>query len=302
MGGVSNGVVIDTQYEAHHTIYSEEGTDRSQNSKYTFSYMDDVADKLLLAVRDGRNACFIGLPCQCAAVRTFFDSNRESVEKLYLVDLACHGVPSGDYLNQHIRHINDKYAFVANDVCFRNHDIGTKKAYFFTLKDESEKIRYKKAVWNDDNFQIAYHSALMYRDNCYRCRYACEHRIGDITLADAPWLKNIKETQRDYFKGVSCILINSDKGLNLFKRMIEAKYIEASLMDIETAKGNITQLRKPSVPALERDLFLNEYSKSHDFDMACKKALRKQRAKRRLISWIKPNIAAALRNEKKLGE
>lgn len=299
--GVANGVIIKEDHEAHHIIIDEADIEKSCSSKYTFSYMDNVVKDIAQALKANSKCIFIGLPCQCAAVINWCDASGVDISGLFVVDIACHGVPSGDYLKQHIELIERKHKVTAREVSFRDHDVGTKKAFVFTLRDDRGDICYKKAVWNDDNYQIAYHSALMYRDNCYSCKYACENRVGDLSLADAFWMKNENENQKDYFRGAGCILANTQKGIDLLALMSSNDEIVTNEIGRGKALQLVTQFHQPSVLPELRDSFMNEYMKTRVFDEACNRMLRKERLKRKLFSWIKPNIAALIRNEWKLG-
>ncbi len=299
--GISNGVVMSDDYEAKHIVLGESDILKSCNSKYTFSYMGKIVTEVADALSLKRKCLFIGLPCQCAAVIAWCTANSIDTESLYVVDLACHGVSSGEYLKEHIAWVNNKNKAELRDVCFRDHEIGSKKAYVFSLKSKEGQVRYKKAVWSDDFYQIAYHTALMYRDNCYRCKYACCERTGDLTLADAYWMKNEKDNQRDYFRGASCILANTSKGIELIEKMSEHKEIIISKIDVKKAVCLVAQFHEPSKPSRLRKLFLDEYRRTNDFDQACAKVLKTESLKRRLFFWIRPNLAALLRNEKKLG-
>ena len=54
-------------------------------------------------------------------------------------------------------------------------------AYLFDRK--GEKI-YSRPVLSEDVYQVGYHKALIYRENCYACLYAGEDRCGDLTISD----------------------------------------------------------------------------------------------------------------------
>ena len=300
--GASSGVVLNEKYEAHHIMLNSSMAKKSSNSKYTFSYMDNIVKDVAEAIESNKKCIFIGLPCQCSALIKWCSSYEIDTNNLYIVDIACHGIPSAEYLKNHITELAKKKKTKITEVCFRDHDLGSKKAYVFSLKSEDNQICYKKAVWNDDDYQIAYHSALIYRDNCYSCKYASEKRMGDLSLADAYWMKNERENQKDYFKGATCILANTHKGIELLENMHANKEINLCEIDVEKVLKSVKQFQRPSSPSHLHDVFFKEYAERRSFDEVCKHILKGERLKRRLFLWIKPNVAALIRNERKLGK
>ena len=300
--GASNGVVINEEYEAHHIMLNSIVAKKSSNSKYTFSYMDEIVKEIADNLKSNKKCIFIGLPCQCAALIKWCYTYEIDTDLLYVVDLACHGIPAGEYFKDHIKELMKENNIKIKEVCFRNHEVGSKKAYVFTLKNENGQICYKKAVWNDDNYQIAYHSALMYRENCYHCKYASENRVGDLSLADAYWMKNESKNQKDYFRGATCVLANTQKGIDLLSNMQANNEVDLNEIELDKVLKSVKQFQRPSSPSVLHDEFFGEYAKRKNFDEVCKRVLRGERLKRKLFYWIKPTVAAILRNEHALGK
>ena len=70
-----------------------------------------------------------------------------------------------NYLKQHIKQIEHKKGKQGLQINFRDPKYGTHK-YYFTLAN-NDTVFYKKNVKQDDEFQIAYHRGIAYRENCY---------------------------------------------------------------------------------------------------------------------------------------
>lgn len=116
-------------------------------------------------------------------------------------------------------------------------------------------------LWQSGSSYLFYFiKGWIYRENCYHCKYASENRPGDITIGDF-W--GIERQHPDYIgkngwdesKGISSIIVNTDKGkslLNKCENVLELK--NSTFYDI--AIGN-AQLNKPCMEPVERkNLFL----------------------------------------------
>ncbi|RGI51902.1 hypothetical protein DXB52_04800 [Ruminococcus sp. OM04-4AA] len=76
---------------------------RFSGSKYVKSNPKGIYKKIKQLLQSGKKILFIGLPCQVAAVKRFVGKRYE--EKLYTIDLICHGSPSPMLLE---RFLNEK--------------------------------------------------------------------------------------------------------------------------------------------------------------------------------------------------
>ena len=62
-----------------------------------------------------------------------------------------------------------------------------------------------------------------YRENCYSCPFASEERVGDLTVGDF-WGFHEEYPSYDVKqglsngKGISCLLVNTDKGNNVLEQ------------------------------------------------------------------------------------
>lgn len=157
------GVCMDENFEARYRL-GESETDiiRFRNSKYTYSYMDDIYKKIASELKNGRDVLFIGLPCQAAALKKFValvgavslpgatslsgtaslsgvasppgaaslsdDTGRPG--HLITADLVCHGTPPPEYLRKHLNYIEKKTGKKAGTVFFRDPAYRTDKFAF----------------------------------------------------------------------------------------------------------------------------------------------------------------------------
>lgn len=107
----------------------------------------------------GKEVLFVGLPCQVAAVINF--AGKRLSEKLYTVDLICHGSPDPSVM----------------DIFLRQHHTSLKKIgdiRFRIKNDHSVTEKYKYIVDKDiiDCYTMIFLKGFCFTTNCYSCQYA----------------------------------------------------------------------------------------------------------------------------------
>ena len=289
MGYTVVGAVLGADYECHLKIADRlDQITGFQNSKYTYSFTDQVYREVKCKLDKGKAVFFIGLPCQVAAVRSYLNTTKTKTDLFVAADIICHGTPHPDYLPQHVKAVANRGGFKAGKLFFRDPRYKTSK-FAFTIYDESifaeskfaeAAPKYKKYVEDDDLYQIGYHSALIYRDPCYSCKYAQLSRGGDLTFGDYH-VKSVDDCDIDTEKK-SLILVNSEKGQELLQPAVKAGVVAVIERPVEEPKQGEPQLRHPSVAGPERAVFITEYAKTHDFDRAASIAFKKIVFRRRL--------------------
>ena len=209
-GGVVYGASFDGNFAVKHIRVSDaENLQALTKSKYVQSSLQDIYAPLLDDLATGKDVLFSGTPCQVAAVYALA-KRKKLLDKLYLIDFICHGVPSPglwqSYLrtifgNLQIRSINfrDKQRAGWHDFHFR-----VKYGKRGDLNESHERNAYMCSFLSDKNL----------RQSCYNCRYKANAYISDITLGDA-W-----KVEKDYpqwadDKGTSLFIIRSEKGAQL---------------------------------------------------------------------------------------
>ena len=150
---------------------------------------------------------------------------------------------------------------------FRSPEKGTEN-YFFTLYNNRDEIIYAKRSIDGDSYNIGFHRAISYRENCYHCRFACPERGSDITLGDYHGLG--KEKACSYSeKKVSTILIHTNKGQQLIDSLITKGIIFAEERPISESVNGDAQLRRPSPKTASRydfEKYISNYQ--GDFERA----------------------------------
>lgn len=239
-----------------------------QNSKYSYSSMESVYQDVEMRLKNDEGVFFVGLPCQVSALKTFL---RKEYDALFTADLVCHGVCSNEYLKQHIEKIEKTQNAHADSLCFRDPQYKTEK-YHFTLRNDKGEVIYNKSPLEDDVYQIGYHKAITYRDNCYSCKYASRDRCGDITLGDY-WLLGVKIPFGYNKENVSLIFENTLKAEQWLRKASKEKYIELIERPTSEAFEAQGQLNRPSLKERARYKFERYYRETKDFEVAAQKAV-----------------------------
>jgi len=132
-----------------------------------------------------------------------------------------------------------------------------------------------------------------YRDSCYRCPYASLSRPGDLTIGDFwgiekqhPEILSQKGGAFVKEKGISCVLVNSEKGKAAMEMLARRANVTVSKAEAVAAENK--QLNQPSVPGKNRDKILSIYRK-HGYEAVEKWFFRYQmrrKIKKKLLSLV----------------
>ncbi len=170
-------------------------------SKYVQSDTASAYKEVEKELKSGKKVLFSACPCQVDGLYNYLGHDYEN---LVTVDILCHGAPSPLAYERFIEELSEGKKAV--NVDFRDKTYGWGTLIKASFDDGSEVFHH----WDGIYFK-AFLSGLIIRESCYQCKYACQKRVGDITLGDFWNVKTINERFDDR-QGTSIIAINSDKG------------------------------------------------------------------------------------------
>jgi hypothetical protein len=127
--------------------------------------------------------------------------------------------------------------------------------YEYEYEDE-----YEYGLSYDDDYYSNFLKGTTFRESCYRCRFASLNREGDITIGDYLGIGKF-HVNFEQKKGVSVLIVNTDKGLRALKECTNKLVLEPS--KLEWASGENKQLRKPTVRPPERDTVFHHIETVH---------------------------------------
>lgn len=285
------GVVYGVGYKDHFRVVHKRATTKEERnefkgSKYVQSDLGDTFLQIKNDLKDGKIVLFSGTPCQTSGLNSFIGKKFRT--NLILVDIVCHGVPSPYIWRDYITYYEKKYNKKIISFDFRNKkDYGWSNHKETFILDDGTKVSPKCHPYS-----TLFCKTIMYRTSCGSCHFCNTIRPSDITIADFwGWEKINPEFNKDD-KGVSLLLINTEKGEELFKAINKRLYtFQAKLEDCLQPN-----LKQPSALNMQSSEFERLYKK-YGFKYVLKKYTnlnpQKQihiywkRIKQRLFSYIK---------------
>ena len=223
------GVVFGARFDSHWQVvmdYTEniEGLDKFRGSKYVKCDVGDSYSKVKDFLSSGKKVLYSGSSCQIAGLRKFL---KHDYKNLLLVDYLCHGAPSPLLWKKYIEEISRNDVSSLTNISFRNKKRGWKK---FSIIIKKGKEVLADSVFSENIYMRAFLSDMSLRPSCYQCSARNGHSGADITIGDHWAIRDINSSFDDN-KGVSLVLINTEKGLcafeNLNANIIETDFVES---------------------------------------------------------------------------
>ena len=250
----NDGVVYGVGYKdhfrvAHKRATTKEERDEFRGSKYVQSDLTGIFKQVKEDLKNGLPVLFSGTGCQCAGLNAYI--GKKLRENLILVDIVCHSVP-GPYLwRDYLNWLEKKYSNEIISVNFRN-----KVKYGWRSHVETFVLNDGKEC-SSKVFTNLFASCLVLRSSCGKCHFCNTTRPSDITLADF-WDRenNFPEINKDN-KGESLLLINTEKGREIFEAVKDKLDYFQTTID----KVMQTHLREPSKIHPQAKQFADYYVK-----------------------------------------
>ena len=224
-GGVVYGASYDKDWQLRHiAITTLDLLPQLRGSKYMQSDMGDCYQRVKNDLQADREVLFSGTPCQVAGLKNFL---RKEYEKLFTVDIACHGVPSPKVWGEYLRSINPQQKEIT-DVNMRDKSTGWQR-YSITIKCKDGNTLVKERA-SHNAYMRGFLYGLYTRPSCYDCPAKAGRSGSDITLCDFWGVRHVTPAIFDK-KGVSLLLVNSQRGMDAIDALemerVEASYAEA---------------------------------------------------------------------------
>lgn len=281
-GGVVYGATITSEFKVRHECAETRlCRDAFCGSKYvqsdTVQTFKDIAGHL----RGNRTVLFSGTGCQVAGLISYLENNGlENHENLLTTDIVCHGVMSPKIWNDNLHSVTHGNIRDLKRVDFRDKSFGW-DTHVETYDYGNRKVHSKL-------YTSVFYEHCGLRPSCYVCPYASITRKSDITLADA-WGVSKVEPLWDAKKGVSLVLINSQKGNRYFEDVTNV----LTTKDVELEPFMQPNLQHPTEKPSYRSRFWEEYNKkgyiyiSRKCEKRQNKIAQRNKIKHQLVLMIK---------------
>jgi len=257
----SGGYVVGARYTQnymaaeHIIVNSLHELEKIIGSKYLQSDTENIYKKTKNLLDEGKKVLFCGTPCHNGALTNFL---HKEYSNLIQCDFICRGISSPKAQQKYIEMLEELYG--AKVTFYRSKDKREGWNNFgSSAKFENDEEYFAKK--DKDARVAAYHKGnLIMRLSCHDCKFRKISRVSDITLGDF-WGIEKSEKNPNLELGTSVVLLNSQKGKELFESIIKDKQItryEKTLNDV--LKGNPALLINPII-GINRNKFFKYIDK-----------------------------------------
>lgn len=225
-----------------------EDVNKMRGSKYLQSNLEDVFSKIKKVI-DTNIVLFTGTPCQIAAVKLYIGEHKN----LYTCGLICEGAGSVKVWKKYKNYLECKYNAKLIKASFRNKEIGWDSPITAYEFDNGKTI--KTLSYEFDWYVKGFLQALYYRNSCNTCQYKGNGHNSDILIGDL-WGANKELLDNSENKGISAVIINSEKGKEIFNFVLD-KFVFAEVNPDNVITYN-KLLMEPINKNINRDKFYNQ--------------------------------------------
>nr|WP_314461326.1 Coenzyme F420 hydrogenase/dehydrogenase, beta subunit C-terminal domain [uncultured Clostridium sp.] len=208
------GAELTSNLEVRHTgVTSAKECSIFQGSKYVKS---DCKDCYFEAASQLKNGCFVmfsGTPCQVAALKNYISREGITGDHLITVDLICHGTPKTRVWNDYKEWLEKRVHAGLKEYSFRYKPEGWRAYPAYACFDNGVVLKNTAEL---SVFSRLHMTGYITAKACFSCPFSNLDRPGDITLGDF-WGIEKMNTAIPWKYGVSLMLVNTDKGMELVK-------------------------------------------------------------------------------------
>lgn len=251
-----------TGIHTHHIMVEDRSElGKLQGSKYVKSDLELCYREVWKQLENGRMVLFSGTPCQVDGLNGFLGGKQ--YDNLIMVDLICHGVPGEKLFRDYLAVEEKRLGMRVCGFDFRSKEKGWGSFVFAEHCQRADGREINQYLSSKrSSYYWLFLEGASYRDSCYSCKYAGKHRFGDLTIGDF-W--GIEEMHPEYLqngqlnpkKGISCVLVNSEKGRSFLEQCRDEMILRDSSFDA-AAKAN-GQLNHPAKRPESRDVVMELY-------------------------------------------
>ncbi|MBE6757952.1 MAG: hypothetical protein E7552_05325 [Ruminococcaceae bacterium] len=275
-GGHVAGVAYSEDFSAarYEIAHTAEELDRFKGSKYIDVQKGTVYKDVQALLERGETVLFIGLPCTVAALYAFL---KKDYAHLLTVELICHGPTDAKVHRDYTAYLEKKYQSRLVDFSVKRKKDGWTPGYLYAAFENGQEI-----YENFYHTAYGYAFSVMAKKPCYTCNFRGDDRTGDLMIGD--FWGAVPEDPFWNAKGVSAVLVHSEKGLSWLKATDGLQLYETTAERIVQKNPNVLY---PRSKRPETDKFARLLAE-HDLFYAVKHSKRwTTRIKALLKSFVK---------------
>ena len=311
-GGVVFGSMFDDKWNViHGYVENESDLCKMMGSKYVQSRIGNAYCDVLKFLKEERIVLFTGTPCQIAGLKSFL---RKDYDNLYLVDVLCHGAPSPGVWISYVAELEKKMPIekcyrkanageytvltsslnaktIIGDIKFRDKTEGWEKYRFVVCKKSVSKADRTSIVLSDIHTSNPYVQGMLahlfIRPVCHKCPFRLQRSGSCMSLGDF-WGIEKKDSRFGDDKGCSLVLINNDRGIELWDKVSHQTFCVRKNYDEATSVCNM--IEKPCACNPKRNMFFKEFKEKASVSQIVNDCINKSYSKsfKRWIRSIMP--------------
>ena len=253
LGGVVYGACFDEAMRVvHQEITDASELKKLQGSKYVQSDIGNTYACAKQHLQKGDWVLFTGSPCQIEGLYSFL---RKEYPTLITMDFICHGVPAPGLWEQYL---NETAFSSAKNIVFREKSKGWETNSRFVVFDKNNRPICKQSFYKNP-FYFFFANNYSLRPICYECPFKTGYKKSDFTVGDLWGISKLLPNKPDD-RGMSLVLLNSEKAADIFEKLAENIDSWAISYDDAIAE-NMMFLRSVTKPQ-KRALFFKEIQSS----------------------------------------
>lgn len=182
-------------------------------SKYVEARHHNIYKKTKKALKTGKPVLFTGTPCKIAGLKNYLGKDYDN---LILAEIICACSSSDKILRSYLEAKGEKKNSPVSSITFRDKSKGWSKVAT-TLKFENGKSVSKSR--REDLYYHCFVSAYLAKRSCFRCEFAGDNKIADITMGDFWGYNKVNKRLKADKNGVSALKISTEKGMNFLEEV-----------------------------------------------------------------------------------
>ena len=284
-GGVIAACKYTDDYKAaFHTLGDTmEDLEAFKGSKYFQSDTESIYQRVEEQLKLGKKVLFCGAPCQVAGLNRYIGVDNPN---LITVDFICRGINSPMVFRKYVDECEKHHGSKVKLVQLKNKNKGWTRLGTY-MEFQNGKKYYRNRI--TDPWVNGYiRGDLFMRPCCAECKYKERIRVADISIGDFWGLRGTKE---DLFKGISVILVNTQKGEEYLEKVKGNLFIERHTYE-EVSSGNGCLLTSAKMGTHRKEFF--ERINNTEFEKLVWELLGETK-KSVLINQLKTNIKDFIR-------
>ena len=243
--GVVFGCVLDEEFHPYYTFADNgESLEPMRGTKYVHAATEKIFRTAKQYLDKGSTVLYSGLPCQIDGLYGYLGKNYDN---LLTVDLICHGVSSEKLFKKYIDFLQEKTGGRITRIFIRDKKRGWGSSIRFIY--EKDGVSREKIIPSRNSSYVGgFLSGEICRENCYLCKYASAYRVGDFTIGDYWGVSQehpelFENRRHDYKKGVSVLLVNSEKAKAVLDK---CKYLDIFPTQLKKIAEHNANLVRPT--------------------------------------------------------